>query len=94
MFLRCFLRNLGQYSYAMYLFQSPLIPILKPVFAVNAIGETLGNPLLAGTIYVLIMSCITYLAACISWHGFEAVILRFRDFRPATTPEPALQLVE
>jgi len=78
-----FLRTLGKYSYGMYVFQSPLIPILRPFLASSGFGEPLNHSVLERVVYVLTMGIITFLAAFVSWHAFESLILRLRDSGPA-----------
>lgn len=77
-----FLRTLGKYSYGMYVFQSPLIPILRPLFAPSGFGEPISQSVMERVGYVLAMSIITFLAAFVSWHAFESLILRLRDSKP------------
>ncbi len=73
------LRSLGKYSYAMYVFQMPLIPLLAPWLSVERLQGWVVLPLLAGTLYVAILFAVTYAAAWISWHVWERWFLQARD---------------
>lgn len=77
-----FLRFFGKYSYAMYVFQFPLIPILAPVLSVELLATSLGNPIVARTVYIVSMTTITAAAAFASWHLFEKHFLVLKRFFP------------
>jgi peptidoglycan/LPS O-acetylase OafA/YrhL len=73
------LRSLGKYSYAMYVFQLPLIGLVDRWISPDALRELCGYPVVAGLAYVALMTGITYLLAVCSWHGFESYFLRRGD---------------
>lgn len=73
------LQIFGKYSYAMYVFQSPLIPLIKPMLAFAGLTDLIRVVPAFGVGYVMIMFMITFVAAIVSWHLFEAVVLRLRD---------------
>jgi peptidoglycan/LPS O-acetylase OafA/YrhL len=78
------LRSLGRYSYAMYVFQSPLIPLLAGVWSAAGISIALGlDPYAAVTptiIYAAGMFALTYLVARISWIILEKRCLKLKRF--------------
>jgi peptidoglycan/LPS O-acetylase OafA/YrhL len=73
------LRSLGRFSYAMYIFQWPLIPILAPWISPHQCSSWAGQPLSGAILYVAIMFGLTYVLAMISWYAFESWILGLRD---------------
>jgi peptidoglycan/LPS O-acetylase OafA/YrhL len=73
------LRSLGKYSYAMYVFQLPLIGLVDRWISPTDLRELCGYPVVAGLAYVALMTAITYLLAVCSWHGFESYFLRRGD---------------
>jgi peptidoglycan/LPS O-acetylase OafA/YrhL len=78
------LRSLGKYSYAMYVFQSPLIPILAGVWSVAGIAAQFGMDAKTDVTPTLIYSAgmffATYSIAIASWHLFEKRLLAFKRF--------------
>ena len=66
------LRSLGKVSYAMYIFQGPLMPLAESFFSPN---KTFTN----ACIYTLAMFAMTYLLAVLSWHAFESWFLKLKD---------------
>lgn len=73
------LRILGKYSYAMYVFQSPLIPIMEPILAPHRHRAFFGSQVVAGLFYVGAMLIVTFVCAVASWWLFEKWFLRLRD---------------
>lgn len=84
MFRQSWIRSLGKYSYAMYVFQNPLIPILAGVLSVSGIATILSmNPdtaILPTIIYTVIMFAITYGIAILSWHLLEKHCLKLKRY--------------
>ena len=73
-----FLRLLGKYSYAMYVFQSPIIPVTANWISLSILIKYIGNGQAASVSYVVIMFSITLLLAMISWYVLEKPILQLR----------------
>ena len=76
------LRTLGKYSYAMYVFQNPLIPLTSGVISVAALTPLVGNGLASHLLYVCLMFVMTYAAAVLSWHLLERHCLKLKDYFP------------
>lgn len=74
------LRGLGQISYAMYVFQNPLIPLMAPLIAWLGLYPIAGGPVAAHCIYVLLMFSVTWALAWLSWHAFEKHWLRLKGY--------------
>ncbi len=72
------MRSLGKYSYAMYVFQYPLIPLLAPILSPKGLTGWIGNPIVAGLIYVAAMFVATYAVAVVSWYTFERHFLALK----------------
>jgi peptidoglycan/LPS O-acetylase OafA/YrhL len=79
---RCFsagwLRFFGKYSYGMYIFQYPLIPILAPILSVELLSDRLGSGWVARIAYIVLMTTITTVVAYASWHLYERHFLSFK----------------
>lgn len=76
------LRRLGQYSYAMYIFQSPLIPLVAPVLSVSICTTLLGDQIAGHLLYIALMFLLTYGAALISWNCLEKHCIALKRFFP------------
>lgn len=83
------LRKLGKYSYAMYVFQSPLIPITAGVLSVTTLTNTFGNYALAHFLYIGLMFVLTYAAALLSWYVLERHCLKLKHFFENRKPQAA-----
>jgi peptidoglycan/LPS O-acetylase OafA/YrhL len=69
----------GKYSYAMYVFQLPLIELAAPWFTAASVCAAVGSVLGGRLAYIAIMSAITTLCAVASWHLYEKHFLRLKS---------------
>ena len=73
------LRFFGKYSYAMYVFQNLLIPLVAGVITAPMLAANLGSPALGQIVYCAVMFAATTAVALLSWHAFERHFLRLKD---------------
>ena len=83
------LRFFGKYSYAMYVFQLPLVEILAPVLDPDALCARVGSALLGRLIYIAAMFAVTTAVSVLSWHLYEKHFLALKS-RFQSTGQPAL----
>ncbi len=84
------LRSLGRFSYAMYVFQNPLIPIAAPFLSAVAIQQWIGGGdvgVVAHLLYIAAMTISVFSLAVLSWHLLEKHCLRLKRF--FETPQAA-----
>lgn len=72
------LGTFGRYSYAMYVFQAPLMPLLAPVFSTAMLLNYTGSVFAARLIYILSMTALTFALAIVSWHVLEKHCLKLK----------------
>ena len=74
------LRMLGKYSYAMYVFQSPLIPIIGMLSIGQTAFSMLGgsDSIFAHLVYIVFMFVLTLGLAILSWNLIEKRFLELR----------------
>lgn len=74
------LRTLGKYSYAMYVIQNPLIPLVALLPVTATLMESVGGrqSVLAQLAYATSMSFLTFLLALASWHMLEKHFLKWK----------------
>lgn len=85
------LRTLGKYSYAMYVFQNPLITLVRliPGAATCYAWVASRNSMAADFGYLIAMFSLTLVVAWLTWHGFEKHILELRRyFVQPSSPSP------
>jgi peptidoglycan/LPS O-acetylase OafA/YrhL len=76
------LRMLGKYSYAMYVFQSPLLHLLAPVFSMTLCISWFGGSVVWGVVgYVAAMFAATLSLAWLSWHCLEKHCLKLKELK-------------
>jgi peptidoglycan/LPS O-acetylase OafA/YrhL len=73
------LRMFGKYSYAMYVFQAPLIPLLAPWLTAGIIADSVGSVLAGRLIYIATMSTLTFALALLSWNLLEKHCLKLKS---------------
>ena len=76
---RGFLRFFGKYSYAMYIFQNPLVPLMALIVTSNQLETATGSFVAGRVVYVLMMTLVTTLVALASWNLFEKHFLALKD---------------
>jgi peptidoglycan/LPS O-acetylase OafA/YrhL len=68
----------GKYSYAMYVFQLPLIALLSPEFTAEGVCSRTGSVFWGRLAYTAMMMAITTGSAFASWHLYEKHFLAFK----------------
>lgn len=72
------LQFFGKYSYAMYVFQLPLIYLLAPAFTASGIAIVVGSRLIGQAAYCAFMFALTTGLALASWNLFEKRLLALK----------------
>lgn len=73
------LRHLSQYSYAMYVFQNLLLPVVEKYFPIESMVASAG-PLLGRLAFIGIGFVVTYVVAVVSWHAYEKHFLKLKRY--------------
>lgn len=73
------LRFFGKYSYGIYVFQVPLVPLIDLIASPEYLAAQLGSRLAARAAYTLLAISITVVVALVSWHAFEKHFLKLKD---------------
>jgi peptidoglycan/LPS O-acetylase OafA/YrhL len=73
------LRALGKYSYAMYVFHKPVHDFVGRS-ALIALDFDVSQSILWSTIYMVIVTALTFAVAFVSWHVLERHFLRLKRF--------------
>jgi peptidoglycan/LPS O-acetylase OafA/YrhL len=72
------LQFFGKYSYAMYVFQLPLIYLLAPLITAEGLAHSIGSQALGQIGYCVILTAMTTASALASWHLFEKRLLALK----------------
>jgi peptidoglycan/LPS O-acetylase OafA/YrhL len=73
------LRFFGKYSYAMYIFQNPLVPLTALIISSDQLEALTGSFVGGRILYGVLMMVLTTLVALASWHLFEKHFLALKD---------------
>jgi peptidoglycan/LPS O-acetylase OafA/YrhL len=65
------LRHFGKYSYAMYVFQNPLIPLMSGIASAEVLAAWTGESILSSLLHVAILFVATWGCALASWYLLE-----------------------
>ena len=93
-FKQRWLLSLGRTSYAMYVFQSPLIPLAAPLFAWLAARGLISGGVPGHLLWMAGMFGLTYGLALLSWHGYEKHWLSMKRFFPMSAAKPHARLID
>lgn len=74
-----FLRFFGKYSYGLYVFHYPLIPLFKTWFSPETLAFRTGSPVLGRLVFMILASTLTVAAALVSWNLFEKHLVKLKD---------------
>ena len=75
------LRALGKYSYAMYVFHVPIWAHVRPlVFPENRVPTVFGSHILPSLALGVLCGLLTFAAAFVSWHVYEKQFLTLKRF--------------
>lgn len=74
------LRFFGKYSYAMYVFQNLLIPILAGWITVAGLSQFVGSYFWGRLAYIAVMSAATVLVSLASWNLYEKHFLKLKHY--------------
>ncbi|MEX2288059.1 MAG: acyltransferase [Planctomycetaceae bacterium] len=81
----------GKYSYAMYVFQLPLIALMTPILTPEGTSSWLGSAFAGRLAYIAVMTSVTTLAAVGSWHLYEKHFLALKTRFQGPTDSPKLK---
>jgi peptidoglycan/LPS O-acetylase OafA/YrhL len=74
-----FLRFFGKYSYGLYVFHYPLLPVFKHLFPVAGLAEVLGSAILGRLLFILLATGSSLTVAMLSWHCYEKHFVKLKD---------------
>jgi len=82
-FANRFLRMLGKYSYALYLFHLPLRALIRDtVYGPERFPKLMGSQLPGQLLFYVFALAISLAAAMLSWHLYEKHFLKLKRFFP------------
>jgi peptidoglycan/LPS O-acetylase OafA/YrhL len=73
------LQFFGKYSYAMYVFQLPLVYLAAPLVTATGLARILGHAWLGQLLYCGLMFGMTTIIALVSWHCLEKHVLKMKQ---------------
>lgn len=74
-----FLRFFGKYSYGLYVFHNPLIPLFDHFFSPELLAASLNSVLLGRLAYSALAIGVSVLMAMLSWHLYEKHFVKLKD---------------
>jgi peptidoglycan/LPS O-acetylase OafA/YrhL len=80
-----FLRFFGKYSYGLYVFHHPMIPLFDYFFSPYVLAEKLHSALYGRLVYAALAIAVTVVMAMVSYHLYEKHFLKLKD---ALAPKP------
>jgi peptidoglycan/LPS O-acetylase OafA/YrhL len=78
------LRALGKYSYAIYLFHSVVIELLVPIIFSPSTGIIRGRDVFGSLLLTGAVTVCSVILACLSWYGWESQFLRLKKYFPSS----------
>jgi peptidoglycan/LPS O-acetylase OafA/YrhL len=76
------LRSLGRYSYALYVVHYPMFYVVHRFNFFTRIPPVMGSTIPAWSVMSLVLIGLSFAVAWVSWHVYEAPILRLKRFVP------------
>ncbi len=76
------LRSLGKYSYAIYLFHSVVVELVAPIIFSPTTGFIRGRDIFGGLLLTGVVTACSFGLAYLSWYGWESQFLRLKRYFP------------
>jgi peptidoglycan/LPS O-acetylase OafA/YrhL len=80
-----FLRSLGRYSYALYVFHHPIMLYAGLVFGAGSFPTLAGSQVPGQLVFTAVTAALSLAAAVLSWHLYEAQFLKLKRLFPYDT---------